>query len=263
MAIEVMMRHENKYLVDGEKYSKLQSRLSQYMELDVYNKQSELYTISNIYYDTDDNNLVRASISKPGYKEKLRVRAYGAPARADMVFVEIKKKYDGVVIKRRCAFALSEAYEFLESHNIEPKEYMNAQVLKEIDYFIRLHAPKPKLYLAYERRAYVGENDLRVTFDTNVRTRRHDLRLEKGSYGDKLLDDDVWLVEIKTNGAIPLWLTEILSELRIYSQGYSKYGEEYQRRLEMERTGGCLDLYSMSQMKLQPSRCKVFLPRLA
>ena len=227
MPIEVMKRYENKYIVDSSTYLKLQHRISQYTDLDEYNKKSDFYIVSNLYYDTDDNNLIRTSVLKPKYKEKLRLRAYGVPTELDKVYIEIKKKYIGVVSKRRTTFELAEAYEFIATGSVTPKEYMNKQVLNELGYFIRFYVPSPKLYLAYNRQAYFGENGLRITFDTNIRTRRYDLKLEKGDYGEKLLDDDLFLVEIKANGAIPLWLASSLSEYQVYRQSFSKYGAEY------------------------------------
>ena len=145
------------------------------MELDEYNKNHPFYTICNIYYDTEDNHLIRHSLSKPKYKEKLRLRGYGVPKQEDKVYLEIKKKVNGLVNKRRTKLVLSEAYEFAETRvKPEYKSYMNRQVLNEIDYILKLYKPVPKLYLAYDRKAFFGINnrDLRVTFDTNIRSRR-------------------------------------------------------------------------------------------
>ena len=264
MAVEVMKRYENKYLVNSSVCSKLQDKISRFTEPDEYNRQSGFYTISNLYYDTDDNHLIRTSISKPRYKEKLRLRAYGVPSELDRVYLEIKKKYKGTVNKRRTAFELPEAYEFVATGSTLPKEYQNRQVLSELEYFIRLYAPVPKLYLAYDRRAYFGENGLRITFDTNIRTRRYDLRLEKGDYGEKLIDDDLWLIEVKTPGAIPLWLVGLMTEYKVYSTSFSKYGTEYKKFIKIE--GGedqCLSQFLTLQMKPPSSHGEALLPQLA
>ena len=264
MAIEVMRRYENKYLVNGTTYERLQDGVAQFADLDEYNKRKEFYTIANIYYDTDDNHLIRTSISKPKYKEKLRLRGYGVPTELDRVYLEIKKKYEGIVNKRRTALELPKAYEFVSTGSIEAKEYMNKQVLNEIAYFIRLYSPSPKLYLAYERRAYCGEGGLRITFDTNIRTRRHDLKLENGDYGEKLIDDNLWLMEIKTCGVIPLWLSKLLSEHAVYPISFSKYGIEYGKSLSQEGAANkCLIQYSTPQARLQTSHGSGLLPQLA
>ncbi|MEL7608796.1 MAG: polyphosphate polymerase domain-containing protein [Bacillota bacterium] len=235
MAIEVFNRYENKYRIDADTLIKLESRLSDHMELDAYNKKSETYTIANLYYDTPDSYYIRTSLSKPGYKEKLRLRAYGVPDADTIVYAEIKKKVGGLVNKRRSALKLKEAAEFLKSGEIaEPRPYHNRQVLSEIAYLLSTRELRPAVYLAYDRRAYFGSggHDLRISFDRGIRARRYDLKLESGDYGAPLIGDDEWVMEIKTSQSIPLWLTRLLSEYRIYPVSFSKYGAEYTRLLE-------------------------------
>lgn len=235
MAIEVFNRYENKYMIDEKMFVRLQSRLSDYMEPDDYNKHGEAYTIANIYYDTQDNHLIRTSLAKPRYKEKLRIRAYGVPESDSKVYIEIKKKVAGLVNKRRSAMKLDEAYSFLEAGNLpELNPKMNTQVLREIGYILEQHELKPALYLAYDRRAYFGNgnHDLRISFDANIRTRRDDLRLESGMYGQQLLEKDTWLMEVKVGQSMPVWLTRLLSENKIYPTSFSKYGTEYMRTLK-------------------------------
>jgi hypothetical protein len=255
MAIEVFNRHECKFLIDGAIYEEIQERLLEHMELDEYNKIHEFYTISNIYYDTRDSHLIRTSLSKPAYKEKLRVRAYGVPDGDAKVYLEIKKKVCGVVNKRRTKLKLNEAYEFVSTgRKPELKDYMNKQVINEIEYVLKIYDLVPKLYLAYDRKALFGKEsrDLRITFDKNIRTRRHDLKLEDGDYGEKLLEDDRWLMEVKAEKNIPLWLSKLLSEYRIYKTSFSKYGKEYERQLLNNRSlkgelNLCLNQYSAQQ----------------
>ncbi len=230
MAIEVFNRYEHKYMLDRKTYEKVIEVMDQHMELDSHNENHKPYTIANIYYDTADDHLIRASLQKPKYKEKLRLRAYGVPKKDSKVFLEIKKKYNGIVNKRRTTLTLKEAYEFVSSGK-KPnlKEYMNAQVLEEINYFLKVYDLTPKLYLAYDRIAYFekGNPDLRISFDTNIRSRRYDVRLETGDYGELLLDGDVYLMEVKTSLAKPLWLVHVMTELDIKRTSFSKYGTEF------------------------------------
>lgn len=235
MAIEVFNRYENKYMIDTKTFSKLQNKLSDYMELDAYNKQNEAYTITNIYYDTDDSQLIRTSLSKPKYKEKLRLRAYGTPQGDSKVYIEIKKKFMGLVNKRRSAMTLNEAYAFIETGVIpDLNTYMNKQVLCEIEYLLEQYELKPMLYLSYSRRAYFDKNqhDLRISFDNNILTRRYDLKLESGIFGERLLDEDKWLMEIKVSKSMPVWLAHLLSEHKIYPTSFSKYGTEYKHSIK-------------------------------
>ncbi|MDR1914216.1 MAG: polyphosphate polymerase domain-containing protein [Clostridiales bacterium] len=234
MAIEIFNRYENKYLVKEEIFRRLTDRLVDYMIQDAYSKKDGQYPIYNIYYDTRSNDLIRTSLMKPAYKEKLRVRSYGKPDANAMIYVEIKKKANGIVNKRRTSMKPAEAYGFLNSGELPSiKPYMNPQVLREIEYMLKQNILSPALFLSYERQAYFedGAHDLRVSFDTNIRTRRTDLWLESGAYGEELLEKGEWLMEIKTAQSIPLWLCRLLSEYKIYPTGFSKYGAEYKRAL--------------------------------
>lgn len=236
MAIEVFNRHEQKYLLDADTFQKVLKVMDEHMMPDKYNVNHKPYTISNIYFDTEDDYLIRTSLSKPKYKEKLRLRSYGVPNNDCNVFLEIKKKFNDIVNKRRTVLKLSEAYNFISSGKPpELKEYMNKQVLKEIEYFLQVYNVKPKVYLAYDRIAYFekGNDDLRISFDKNIRTRRYDVALEDGDYGEKLLPDGVYLMEVKTSKAMPLWLTDMLAKYDIKRRSFSKYGTEFIHQLQM------------------------------
>ncbi len=234
MAIETFNRYEYKYLINADTFEKMSSVLLEFMTPDKYNIAGKAYSIANLYYDTNDDFLIRTSLSKPAYKEKLRLRAYGIPNLSDKVFLEIKKKYKGIVNKRRTNIILEDAYFFTE-HGYPPKitSIINIQVAKEISQFLKFYPVLPKLYLTYDRFAFFGKENpnLRVSFDTNIRTRRYDLRLEYGNYGEKLLDEGFYLMEIKAGNSIPLWLTKILSDYEIQRRSFSKYGTEFKKHL--------------------------------
>lgn len=237
MATEVFNRFEHKYKLDGDTFSKVLKVMDEHMEIDAYNIGHKPYTIANIYFDTPDDYLIRTSLSKPEYKEKLRLRAYGVPNIDSKVYLEIKKKFKGIVNKRRTTLVLDEAYGFVASGRVPPLgEYMNVQVLRELEYFLKIYNVSPKVYLAYDRIAYFEKDnrDLRISFDMNIRSRRYDLALEAGDYGEKLLPDDIFLMEIKTSLAKPLWLTHMLSEFDIKRESFSKYGNEF-KNMNMKR----------------------------
>jgi len=232
MAIEVFNRYEKKYLLDEKDFNYIVNRLGDYMVMDKHNKEREFYNIANIYYDTENDDLIARSIEKPVYKEKLRMRSYGVPELEDKVFLEIKKKYDGLVNKRRTKLILREAYDLVEKGIIpEDKPFINKQVLEEIKYLLSKNKLIPKLYLTYDRKAYFGadDDDFRVTFDTNIRTRRVDVRLEAGNHGELLINNEKWLMEIKSSKAAPLWFAKLLSSEKIYPSSFSKYGTEYKK----------------------------------
>ena len=247
MAREVFNRYERKFVLRQVDAEALEHRLIEFMNPDPHCGQDGSYTISNIYYDTRDSTLIRASLAKPVYKEKLRLRAYGVPALDSRVFLEIKKKLRGRVNKRRTTLRLDDAYEFVTSR-IRPEagEGANEQIIREIDYFLASHELVPQLYLAYDRRAFAGDgdSDLRITFDANIRTRRTDLRLESGDHGRRVLDSDQVIMEIKTPRNLPLWLGRMLSEQGIFRRSFSKYGAEYRSRVA-ERAAGVGDTRSV------------------
>ena len=245
MAIEVFNRYEHKYIIDTETFERVLKVMDEHMEIDSHNLNHTPYTIANIYFDTDDDYLIRESLSKPEYKEKLRLRAYGVPDGDTKVFLEIKKKLNGIVNKRRTKLKLFEAYTFVNSGIVpEIKDYMNKQVLSEIEYFLKIYDVKPKLYLAYDRIAYFekGNEDLRISFDMNIRSRRYDLRLEYGDYGEKLLDGDYYLMEVKTSLAKPLWLTHMLSDYGIKRIHFSKYGTEFKNLINHRNASEYMDV---------------------
>lgn len=213
-------RIEKKYLVTPAQKERMLSRMAAYTKESVYSR----YTIGNIYYDTPDFTLLRASIESPVYKEKFRLRSYKTPGAGDEVFLEIKKKFKGVVYKRRDTMEYRRARYYLAT-----RRGGGGQIGREIDWFLNWYKPEPKAMIAYEREAYEGLEDpeLRITFDTGLRWRDTDLDLGHGTYGAPLLEGDTVLVEIKIPGAAPLWLAGLLSELEMHPVSISKIGTWY------------------------------------
>ena len=231
MAIKSFKRFEKKFILTAEQYNKLLPILLDYMNLDKHCKIGQNYNIYNIYYDTLNNDVIRHSISKPYYKEKLRLRSYNIPnSLDDKVFLELKKKINGIVNKRRVVMTLGEVYEFLENRK-KPNfdDYENNQVIREIEYYLSKNKVYPNVYIGYSRKALFGKDDkeFRVTFDNEITARRNDLYLTSGCFGYDILGENKYLMEVKFLGSIPLWFTKILSDLKIYNTHYSKYGTEY------------------------------------
>lgn len=235
MAISTFKRYEKKYILTEQQYISLIPKLLNYMEPDKHCVGGMHYSIHNIYYDTLDNQVIRHSLSKPYYKEKLRLRSYGLVSSAnEKVYLEIKKKIGGIVNKRRVEMTMKEATHFINSGIREKtNKYMKEQVLDEIGFFLKNNNVKPAVFIAYEREAYFGKEnkDFRLTFDKNIITRRDNVTLTGGYFGEQLLEKDQRLMEIKILDAIPVWLANILSELEIYSTSFSKYGVEYKHYL--------------------------------
>lgn len=219
-------RYEKKYLLNPEQYQKIRAGLAPYMEADEHGR----YTICNLYYDTPDFQLIRASSDKPVYKEKLRMRSYGVPADGDSVFVELKKKYKGVVYKRRTVLEAGEALDYLAGR-CSPRA--KDQICREIDWFLGRCHPVPQVFIAYDREALAGLEDrvLRVTFDIDLRWRDTALDLRSGDGGERITSRDQILMEIKIPGSAPVWLSRLLSENSVFPTSFSKYGVCYRENL--------------------------------
>ena len=215
---EFFKRIEKKYELTTNEYIYIKNKIKEKMLEDEHGKS----TILNIYFDTKNYDLIRHSISKPVYKDKIRLRSYNTPNENSNVFLEIKRKYEGVVSKRRINMKLKDFNNFL---NVK----QNDQVKKELLYYFDLYNLEPKMFLSYDRVAYFMKEDrnFRLTFDNNIIARNYDLNLESGVYGDYILDTDKYMMEVKTTGAIPMWFVKILNELNLRPCNFSKYGEAY------------------------------------
>jgi hypothetical protein len=215
-----------------EQYNGIMEVIDEYMNPDKYCIDGKEYGVYNIYYDTNDDFLIRESLSKPYYKEKIRLRSYYSPAKPDdIVFLEIKKKIGGVVAKRRVTMTLAEADEYLKTRKKpETSKYITQQVFTELDVFLDNYYVKPKQYISYQRRAFFGKDnkDFRLTFDRLITERRDNLTLSEPSYGSQIIGTDQRLMEVKISDSVPEWLINKLSELQIYKTSFSKYGRAYQ-----------------------------------
>lgn len=182
-------------------------------------------TICSIYLDNDNNDLIINSIEKPLYKNKVRIRSYGIPTLDDYVYLEIKSKYKRVVGKRRIRIKLRDYYKYIQEGIYD----INNQIMREIDYLFKYYKLYPKMFVAYDRKSYIGiaDENLRITIDSKLRSRRNNLQLEVGDSGDNYFEKEYYIMEIKTLEAMPLWLVRCLSKLEIYPTSFSKYGSIY------------------------------------
>ncbi len=217
-------RYEIKYLLSKDEKDIILQAMAPYMVPDYYGRT----TIRNIYYDTSNYRLIRHSLEHPVYKEKLRIRSYRPAGPKDPVFLELKKKYNGIVYKRRITMPRDQAIMCIHSGLSLPTR---SQIADEIDYF-RLYYDdlRPSVYLSYDRESYISPDGsgLRVTFDDHIQYRQEDFSLEDTVSGTPLLDKDHTLMEIKTPGGFPLWMTHTLTRERIFKTSFSKYGRAYQ-----------------------------------
>ena len=166
-------------------------------------------------------------MEKPVYKEKLRLRSYSTPKSDSNVFLELKKKYNGVVYKRRKTMNYTQAMNYINK-GVKPDD---SQIMRELDWAMKYYKSlAPRMFIAYDRTAFYSKTDheLRITFDRNVRFRTDNLDLAKGHYGERILDANLCIMEIKALSAMPLWLTETLADMGVFPGTFSKYGTAYQ-----------------------------------
>lgn len=225
--MDVFRRRELKFLLNDDQCSVIRDALQRKMEPDAHGEN----TICNIYYDTPDYRLIRHSLEHPVYKEKIRLRSYGVATADSDIYLELKKKYKGVVYKRRVKVTEAEAMAFMDRLGTLRKQN---QISREILYFRDFYKTlQPQVYLCYDRQAWYDPMDrgFRMTLDRNIRYRTSDLSLSSPCAGREILKQDQTLLEVKAEGAVPLWLVELLTEEQIFKQSFSKYGRAYEQML--------------------------------
>ena len=220
-------RKEHKYIIDSTKYDQFIIDLQKHMSIDKYG----LHTIMSLYYDTDDFLLIRHSMEKPTYKEKLRVRSYQTPNNDTTVFLELKKKIQGTVYKRRIELPYRE-YLKLETTKKLSENIERTQTYRENDWvYKRYKTLQPRVLISYDRLSFFTPDDsnFRVTFDHDIRFRTHDLSLKNGSYGKLVAPEIGVLMEVKVLGAYPLWFVDLLNKYHLRKSSFSKYSQTYTR----------------------------------
>lgn len=233
----IFKRFEIKYMIDEAVFEKLMEVMDGYMIADEHGRS----TVCSLYYDTPKHLLIRRSLEHPIYKEKLRIRSYGVAEPSDTVFVELKKKFCSVVYKRRIAMTYDKALSYLAGNGqiagsqvadsqVADSQGADSQIANEINYALKIYENlAPAVLLSYEREAFYARNnhEFRVTFDRNILWRDYDLSLDKGIYGTPILEDQKVLMEVKTDGAIPGWMVDFLTQNKLYKTSFSKYGTAY------------------------------------
>ena len=219
----VFKRYEFKYLITQKQRDEICRAMAPYMTADSFRHSS----IRNIYYDTPNFRLIRQSLEKPVYKEKLRLRSYGRAADGDMIFVELKKKYEAVVYKRRLEMPQFQALDAMLGRGAMPDSQIGREITAALNFYQEL---MPRVFLSYERDAFHAlDSDFRLTFDESLCWRTEELTLDSEPWGNPLLGSDIVLMELKIADSIPLWMARLLSRLEIHKTSFSKYGAAYQQ----------------------------------
>lgn len=230
---KIFQRKEKKYILSYDKYNELMKYLDIYMTRDEYG----LHTINSLYYDTNTYDLISWATRKPKYREKLRIRCYGTDYVNAPYFLEIKKKVNGIIYKRRVSLDFDETKEFIENGTLPAVDsFTDELTLMEVNR-IRNKKVIPSAMVNYDRIALFGnENpDFRVTFDFNMRWRTDRLNFLTDDSGHIIAPEVDIIMEVKILKSYPLWFAKILSDLEIYPQSFSKFGQVYKRYILKER----------------------------
>lgn len=244
-------RYEKKYMVSKDIKSKILEELKDHIKHDG-NASNTYYTICNIYYDTVDDEIIKRSVSKPSFKQKLRLRCYLNSSNSDIVYLEIKKKVNGFGNKRRTGITITEAHNLIFNKVMPVKQkYHNTQVLNEMYYYVIHKDLKATISISYDREAYFGvsNKEFRLTFDNHITSRRENVYIGRDDIDTSIIDEDMVIMELKTGLAIPLYMTKILTKYKLFSNRFSKYGSEFYTYLLTNRKDdqSCLNPYLISQ----------------
>jgi hypothetical protein len=234
----VFQRYEKKFVLTTNQFEAILKSVQRYMDFDPYCLNNETYHLRNVYFDTADHQLISQSLLKPDFKEKLRIRKYGKQGDgSNLVFLEVKRKVEGVVTKRRAAMSLEEIQAFMKKRRLPHRdEYYASQILKELLYMTKIYDLRQAVFIEYDRLAFFDKDDaeFRVTFDRNIFTRYDNFDFESTKQGLSLLLPNQVLMEVKVGQAMPLWFAKALSKHKIYLGSFSKYGKAYEFGLAKE-----------------------------
>ena len=219
-------RFETKYIISKETLLNLLLEFEGYLVED----ERAYSTINNLYYDTPSYQLIRESLENPHFDEKVRLRTYQEhPTEDSQVFLEIKKKTENLVTKRRLAADLLTAEAYLDG---DYSQLTDLQIDKEMVWLTQHFGNiQPMMYIGYNRYSMKGIEDerIRITFDHDLTYRPYDLSLLAGRHGDHLLPANHVIMEVKIPEACPLWLSEIMDRYQLSPRSFSKYGFAYKK----------------------------------
>ena len=196
-----------------------------------------LHTINSLYYDTVNYDLISLARRKPNYREKLRIRCYGTDYVNAPYFLEIKKKVNKVIYKRRVDMNFYQVNDFI-NHGLLPinNSFSDELTLMEVKRILDNNV-FPSVMVIYDRIALFDNLDpnFRVTFDFNMRWRKDRLNFLHDDSGSIIAPEVDVIMEVKILKSYPLWFSQLLSELKIFPQSFSKFGEVYKRYILKER----------------------------
>ena len=218
----IFKRHELKYILTPPQKAQIMAHITAQVPPDIHGE----YLVQSLYFDTPDWAIIRHSIDSPVFKEKLRLRCYNVPGQDATMYLELKKKLKDTVYKRRISF-LAQVLKDNTPRAIAAGD--TSQIGRELDHYLHINPVAEKAHVSCHRQAFGHDQDLRITLDTNIRFRTHQLDYQHPGEGLLVLPDDLCVMEVKTRGGMPLWLSHAFSQYKLFPRPFSKYGAGYKK----------------------------------
>jgi SPX domain protein involved in polyphosphate accumulation len=232
MRIKLFNRYELKYILNLEQYYQFSEILPNYLQVDERGDQHGRYKIISLYYDTDDYKAYWDKVEGHKFRRKVRIRVYGSePVTPEtLCFAEIKQRINKTLQKKRVYIPYAEAEALCGASEDIPSEAKMSEeelaVTSEIRYLQSSLQLRPACVVAYDRMAFDGseyEDGLRITFDTNLKGRTHDLSLLSHVPNQFFVSPGYCIMEVKVNYRVPYWLTELVGKHGLTLRRISKY----------------------------------------
>ncbi len=226
-------RYEIKFRIRNEKIPEIREYIKEYTYPDPHVADSEevMYTVRSIYFDTRNLDFYWEKIDGIKVRKKLRIRGYNLDK--GFAFLEIKRKYTNCVVKERAKLPLGQIEKIISMLEVKqgekmPDSHNNRLVSGKFIYNIIKKQLLAKLLVVYEREPYIHKtnSDVRVTIDKNIRS-RYNPDLSDLFNGDDLtlFANDFSILELKFNNFIPKWMRNMIKELKLKQESFSKYCE--------------------------------------
>lgn len=229
-------RIETKYIVAKDDVKDLIKDLKEYVVEDDY----PTSTISNIYFDTENFDVIQDALAKQHRREKIRMRTYIEKPQADSpVFLEVKSKDEEGIGHKFRLVATSQAIINLITDGKVDHQIQDPDLVQEIQRLRKRygHRLEPRMFIYYDRLSLKEKKSIqgypyqkiRVTIDQNLVFRDQAVSLFDGKKGEPLLEDDFVIMEIKAPGQEPQWLKDLLEKYGLVKQKFSKYSCAYHK----------------------------------
>jgi len=231
-------RYELKYVVHATAYRALVEDLKHFMVPDPYGDVDGFYRVTSLYYDSPDYQFYRSKVEGLKYRRKLRLRIYPGTdiSKVTKGFCEIKQRINRTVQKRRLTLPLDDAVSLCSgTFDASALDELDAAAASEMLYMVRAANLRPSCIVSYRRQAFMGgrfEAGMRLTFDMQLQGRMQSLTVNEESPNHYFIPPDWFIMEVKVNERVPVWVTSLLAKHECQTQRVSKYCAVVKKELQ-------------------------------